>query len=61
MTRAEWLQKKHKELEAVVAQLENERSTNRSSEHKALLQLKKKEKLAVKTELNELLNNANSI
>jgi uncharacterized protein YdcH (DUF465 family) len=57
MTRVEWLTKKHSELEAIVAQLEAERLHNRSADHKALLQFKKKEKLNVKSELNALLSN----
>jgi uncharacterized protein YdcH (DUF465 family) len=61
MTRAEWLRKKHSELESIVQQLEQERKTNRSADHKALLQLKKKEKLALKTELNELLSNEQDV
>jgi uncharacterized protein YdcH (DUF465 family) len=51
MTRLDWLRKKHAELDSLIQQLEQERSTNRSVEHKALLQDLKKQRLAVKTEL----------
>jgi hypothetical protein len=61
MTRVEWLVKKHSELDLLVTQLESERLHNRSSEHKALLQLKKKEKLATKTELNRLRNHEQAV
>lgn len=61
MTRIDWLKNKHTELDSIVQQLEQERITNRSADHKALLQLKKKEKLAIKTELNELLSNEQAV
>lgn len=54
MTRIEWLAKRHRELDAQVAQLEAEREHNRSAEHKALLQDLKKQRLAAKTEMAEL-------
>lgn len=54
MTRKEWLEKKHRELDQQVTQLEQERLWNRSAEHKALLTDIKKQRLAVKTELSEL-------
>lgn len=54
MTRVEWLKSKHLEVSRIVDQLESERSHNRSSEHKALLQLLKKEKLRYKSELHSL-------
>lgn len=54
MTRIEWLTKKHHELEAQVESLEHEREHNRDFDHKTLLQDLKKQKLAVKTELNQL-------
>lgn len=54
MTRLDWLKRKHSELNSLVTQLEHERLTNRSPEHKALLVLKKKEKLTIKTEIEEL-------
>jgi uncharacterized protein YdcH (DUF465 family) len=54
MTRKQWLIKKHRELDEQVTSLEQERTTNRGSEHKALLVDLKKQRLAVKTELLEL-------
>ncbi len=54
MTRIEWLTKRHRELDAQVDQLEAEREHNRSAEHKALLVDVKKQRLAVKTEMEEL-------
>lgn len=54
MTRIEWLNKRHRELDAQVVQLEAEREHNRSAEHKALLVAVKKQRLAVKTEMEEL-------
>lgn len=54
MTRKEWLQNKHRELDQHVTQLEQERVWNRSAEHKALLVDIKKQRLAVKTEILEL-------
>ena len=54
MTRIEWLNKKHKELDSQVAMLEAEREHNRSPEHKALLVDLKKRKLALKTEMQDL-------
>jgi hypothetical protein len=61
MTRIEWLRKKHSELESIVDQLEQERLTNRSADHKALLQLKKKEKLNIKTEINKILSDEQAL
>lgn len=51
MTRIEWLKKKHSEIDANVQALETQRNKIRSSEHKAVLQDLKKQKLAIKTEL----------
>ena len=55
MTRIDWLKKKHSELEVSVVALENQRIKIRSAEHKATLQDLKKQKLAIKTELEMLL------
>lgn len=55
MTRIEWLQKKHSEIDATVQALENQRNKIRSAEHKAALQDLKKQKLAIKTELEVAL------
>jgi len=54
MTRIEWLTKRHRELDAQVVQLEAEREHNRTAEHKALLVDLKKQRLAAKTEIEEL-------
>ncbi len=54
MTRIEWLTKRHREIDAQVAQIEQEREHNRTAEHKALLVDLKKQRLAVKTEMAEL-------
>ena len=54
MTRIEWLTKRHRELDAQVVQLEAEREYNRTAEHKALLVDLKKQRLAAKTEIEEL-------
>ena len=54
MTRLDWLKKKHKELDTSIVALENQRTVIRSAEHKATLLDLKKQKLAVKTELEEL-------
>lgn len=51
MTRVEWLTKKHNDLHKQVDYLEQERTSNRSAEHKALLRELKKQKLQIKTEL----------
>lgn len=51
MTRAEWLSKKHKELDSQITALESERTLNRGAEHKVLLQDLKKQRLKLKTEL----------
>jgi uncharacterized protein YdcH (DUF465 family) len=51
MTRIDWLKKKHSEIDANVQALEHQRSKIRSPEHKAVLQDLKKQKLAIKTEL----------
>ena len=57
MTRIEWLEKKHKELDELVEQLEKERETNRSFEHKSLLVKAKSDKLAIKDEIQLLREN----
>jgi uncharacterized protein YdcH (DUF465 family) len=57
MTRIEWLNKKHRELDDQVTRLEAEREHNRSAEHKALLVDVKKQRLAIKTEMAELMAN----
>lgn len=54
MTRKQWLEKRHKELDVLSHQLESEREHERSAEHKALLVATKKQRLAVKTELEKL-------
>jgi uncharacterized protein YdcH (DUF465 family) len=54
MTRKQWLEKRHKELDVLAYQLESEREIDRSAEHKALLVATKKQRLAVKTELEKL-------
>jgi hypothetical protein len=54
MTRLDWLKTRHSLLEREIAQLETERNRIRSYDHKSLLNMKKKEKLLVKTELTEL-------
>lgn len=59
MTRAEWLLKKHSELDLQIQQLELERKHIRSTEHKALLVDLKKQKLAIKTELHSIQDMAN--
>lgn len=51
MTRVEWLQKKHREIDVSVRALESQREKIRSTEHKLALQDLKKQKLAIKTEL----------
>jgi phage portal protein BeeE len=48
-------------LKRWVEQLEAERLHNRSAEHKALLQLLKKEKLRYKSELNSLLHDNETV
>lgn len=53
MTRLEWLQKRHRELDAQVSELEAQRTTIRNTEHKAMLVDLKKQRLAVKTEILE--------
>lgn len=57
MTRAEWLKKKHMQLDSQIQMLEKEREINRETYHKSLLVELKKQKLAVKTELYGILNN----
>lgn len=57
MTRREWLVKQHRELDILVTQLEQEREHDRSTRHKALLVATKKQRLAVKTELEQLKAN----
>lgn len=51
MTRVEWLKKKHTEIDTSVKALESQRDKIRNAEHKAALQDLKKQKLAIKTEL----------
>jgi uncharacterized protein YdcH (DUF465 family) len=51
MTRLEWLAKRHRELDEQVTEIEQERNFIRSAEHKALLLDLKKQRLAVRTEL----------
>lgn len=55
MTRKEWLTKEHRNIDSQIQQLEKERESNRSYEHKALLVSLKKRKLEVKTELCSLV------
>lgn len=57
MTRIEWLENKHKELSELVEQLEQERESNRSFEHKSLLIKAKSDKLALKDEIELLRSN----
>ena len=54
MKRVEWLTNKHRELDALVTSIEDERKHIRSADHKALLVHLKKERLKVKTELTQL-------
>jgi uncharacterized protein YdcH (DUF465 family) len=61
MTRLDWLKTRHALLEREIAQLETERNRIRSYDHKSLLNMKKKEKLLVKTELTELLQHEPTI
>lgn len=56
MNRIDWLKKKHAEIDKIVQDLEDQRITIRSMEHKAVLQDLKKQKLAIKTELEIELN-----
>lgn len=51
MTRNEWLASKHRELDTTITTLENQKYTLWSEKHKTLLQDLKKQKLAIKTEL----------
>ena len=51
MTRSEWLTKQHLVISARIDELEAERKTNRSAEHKALLVELKKQRLRLKEEL----------
>jgi hypothetical protein len=60
MNRVDWLKIRHAKLEREIVQLETERNQIRSYDHKSLLTMKKKEKLAVKTELNDLLQHEDS-
>lgn len=55
MTRLEWLKKRHADLKAQIDVLEKQRETDRSPEHKAMLQDLKKQKLAVKEEKYSLM------
>ena len=61
MTRVDWLKIQHAKLEREIAHLETERNQIRSYDHKSLLTMKKKEKLAVKTELTELLQHESAV
>lgn len=54
MTRLEWLEKRHREIDEKVTQLEAEREHTRSQEHKNLLVDLKKQRLAVKEEIAQL-------
>lgn len=54
MTRVEWLKKEHRRIDEHIEELEKERETIRSAEHKALLSDLKKQRLRLKTELLEL-------
>ena len=51
MTRQEWLTKQHRELDARITELENQRERIRSAEHKAVLVDMKKQRLLIKEEL----------
>lgn len=51
MTRQEWLLKRHREVDAQIAELENQRERIRSAEHKAVLTDLKKQRLALREEL----------
>lgn len=57
MTRQDWLKKKHRELDDTITALEAQRDIIRSPEHKATLQDLKKQRLAIKTELELILKN----
>jgi hypothetical protein len=61
MTRLDWLKTRHAKLEREIAHLETERNHIRSYDHKSLLNMKKKEKLLIKTELNELQQHESTI
>ena len=55
--RIEWLEKRYKDQEKIVARLERERQTDRSSELQATIKEAKKEKLKIKDHIrmfNEL-------
>ena len=54
MDRATWLRKKATELDSLISTIEDQRSHERSFEHKATLVDLKKQRLAIKTELEEL-------
>lgn len=56
MTRLQWLRKRHRELDAQVEELEQQRESIRSAEHKATLVDLKKQRLAVKTEILDIEN-----
>ena len=51
MTRAEWLSKRHRELDTTIATLEEQKDVLWSDRHRATLQDLKKQKLVIKTEL----------
>ena len=51
MTRQEWLVKRHRELDAQIAELEHQRELIRAPEHKAVLTNLKKQRPALKEEL----------
>jgi uncharacterized protein YdcH (DUF465 family) len=51
MRRIEWLHKQHSVLAKQVDEIESQRQNDRSAELKALLVSLKKQKLAIKTEL----------
>lgn len=54
MTRKEWLIKEHKNVDFQIQELERERESNRSFDHKTLLVNLKKKKLKLKTELHSI-------
>lgn len=54
MTRLEWLEAKHRDLDKRVTELENQRELERSFTHKTLLIDLKKQRLQVMTEISTL-------
>jgi uncharacterized protein YdcH (DUF465 family) len=59
MTRSEWLTKKHRELDATINTLENQKDDMWSDRHRVTLQDLKKQKLIIKTELELALATQN--